>query len=141
MFLLSFIMMFNQWKSCDHLPVIMNQNSRCGEKVWNKSCWKWFQLLFCFIWWIYFCLVCKKTETGTKTASWVSKLDLDRLVPKFNSEGGLGHIYYIKNQETRYSWLFVYSGTLTQVPWFWNLDSGTLILEPWLRYLDSTILT
>ena len=40
--------------------------SRGGGIVWNKSCWKWFKLLFGFILIIYICLVLQKLKRAPK---------------------------------------------------------------------------
>ena len=48
--------------------------SRGGLIVWNKSCWKWFKLLFGFILMNLFLFGFTKTKTGAKTAPRAPKL-------------------------------------------------------------------
>ena len=145
MFLLSFIMTFNQWKSTIY-QWSWTKIQEAGKKYETKVVGNGSS--YCFVSYdeFIFAWSVKKRKRAPKPLlgcqNWTSTGWCQNLMLRGHSQqGGPGHIYYIKNQKTRCSWLVVDSGTLTQVPWFWNLDSGTLTQVPWFWNLDSGTLT
>ena len=73
-----------------------------GGKVWNKSCWKWFKLLFCFIPMIFFWSF--KYENGLQNRSSGAKTGLlrragtklsSRVTLATSGAGVVSHMYIV----------------------------------------------